>query len=36
MAGDSRQHRLEAILRWSLRQQDNEKPSATPVDAEVS
>ena len=35
MAADSRQQTLESILRWSLRQQDNEQPSATPMDAEV-
>ena len=35
MAADSRQHSLEAILRWSLRQQDSDQPSATPMDAEV-
>lgn len=34
MAADSRQHSLEAILRWSLRQQDGDQPSATPMDAE--
>lgn len=35
MAADSRRHSLEAILRWSLRQQDGDQPSATPMDAEV-
>lgn len=36
MAADSRQHTLEAILRWSLRQQDNKQSSTTPMDAEVT
>ena len=35
MAGNSSQRTLESILRWSLRQQDTEQPSATPMDAEV-
>ena len=35
MAADSRRQTLESILRWSLRQQDSEQPSATPLDAEV-